>query len=288
MRSTAAAFLVVLATLLTPLGVAAVWTSSTVDSTEAYVETVASLADDPALRKELATRVSAAAVGALQQHSTVGVPDTLSGMARVAATEVVESKEFPALWRSANAEVHREFLSLMHEEGERRTAGGWVYVDLSPVLDRVLDRLEREGVDVDAVPDVELEVPVVREEKLAELRGEYQLVDGLGLWIPLLWAVLVAGAVAAAHGWRGRLRTLGFAALGLALGAALVRLAVDPVTRFAADQVDAEQRDLVELVADVVLGSLASFTVVVTAAAAGIGLLLVISSMWPRRGEPVA
>ena len=104
----------------------------------------------------------------------------------------------------------------------------------------------------------------------------------------LRWLARGSGAVAACHGWRGRLRTLGFAALGLALGAALVRLAVDPVTPVAAHPVDAEQRDLVELVAAVVLGSLSSFAVVVTAAAAVAGLLLVISGMWPRRGERVA
>ncbi len=283
MRGAAATLLVLVATLLTPLGVTAVWLSSTVDDTESYVDTVAPLADDPDLRRQLADTVTAAAVAALQQYSPVGLPDGLGELARTATMQVVESKEFPALWRAANADVHTEFLALMADDADPKTANGWVFVDMSPVLDVVLERLGERGVPVDMVPEVPLDVPVVQEEKLTEVRAEYRLVEGAAFWLPVVWVVLVGLAVAVSRGWRGRLRTGAFAGLGLCLGAALVWVGVDPARELAVDQVDGDNRDLVALVAEVVLDSLSSLALVVVVVAGLLGIFLLVSSMWPRR-----
>ena len=64
-RQALAAFAVVLATLLVPMAVASTWLSLRVDGTEAYVDTVAPLADEPELRDALAKEVSAAATSAI-------------------------------------------------------------------------------------------------------------------------------------------------------------------------------------------------------------------------------
>ena len=58
MRYALAALAVVLSTLLVPIGITATWLSLRVDSTEAYVDTVAPLAEDPDLREVLAREVA--------------------------------------------------------------------------------------------------------------------------------------------------------------------------------------------------------------------------------------
>ena len=68
MRSFSAFLLVVLATLVAPLAVATTWVTERVDDRQEYVDAVAPLADDPAVRQVMADAAAAAAVAALQQH----------------------------------------------------------------------------------------------------------------------------------------------------------------------------------------------------------------------------
>lgn len=282
MRGATAGLLVVLATLLTPLAVTATWLSSTVDSTESYVDTVAPLADDDELRAELADAVAEATVASLQAHVPVGLPDGVEGTVRAAAVMVTESEDFPAFWRKANRDAHREFLALVDEDSPA-TPRGWVTVDLSPLLQQVYDRIGESGVPVRLLPRPELTVPVVQEAKVAEHRGQYRLLEGTAIWLPIVWAVLVGLAVLVASGWRGRLRALGFAGIGLALGALLVRVSAGPAADLAVDGVDAGHRDLVGLVARVVIAPLESTSQLVALAAGLIGVLLVAAGLRPRR-----
>lgn len=282
MRGATAGLLVVLATLLAPLGVTAAWLSSTIDSTESYVDTVAPLAEDPELRAELADAVSEAAVSSLQTNVPVGLPGGVEGTVHEAAVMVTENEDFPAFWRKANRDAHREFLALVDAD-DPAAPDGWVMVDLSPLVQQVYDRIAEAGVPVDVLPPAELNVPVVQEQKLAEHRSQYRVLEGMAIWLPVVWAVLVGLAVLVARGWRGRLRTLGFAGIGLALGALLVRVAAAPATDLAVDAVDSGQRDLVSLIAGVVIGRLESIATVVATAGGLVGLVLVVASVWGRR-----
>jgi chemotaxis response regulator CheB len=57
MRNALAAFAVILATLLVPLGIGATWLALRVDDTSAYVDTVAPLADNADVQQTVATLV---------------------------------------------------------------------------------------------------------------------------------------------------------------------------------------------------------------------------------------
>jgi hypothetical protein len=282
MREAVAALLVVLATLLSPFAITAVWLSSTADSTDAYVDTVAPLADDPTLRTELANRMSQATISELQQRLPVAVPDGTDDMTRSAARAVVASPGFPDFWRKANRDAHREFLRVMAESGGEPT--GWVTVDLSPLMEDVYQELgDQTGLPVAGLPTPELRVPVARESQLAKYRTVYRVLDGAGLVLAVTWILLVALAALVARGWRGRLRTVGFAALGLAVGALLVRVGTPPVVHAVAQQADPGQRALVQLILGVVGDSLRSRATVAGVAAAVVGLVLVGASLWPGR-----
>jgi hypothetical protein len=276
-----AAFAVVFATLLVPVAITASWLSLHVDSREGYVDTVAPLADDPELRDALAEEVSAAAMSAIAD--VVPGAGAFDQVIRTSTREVVENDAFPEFWRSANAKAHREFLAIVHERDEDVVADGWVYIDIGPLLDEVFDDLvEVLPVRIE-LPSSPVLVPVVRESDLEKGRGAYNALDFLSLWAPLLWLGLVALAVVAAPGVRGRLRTGAACAFGAAIGALLVMLLAGPATDGVVEQVDPEKQDLVRLIVEVVAASLddAAMAVVIGGLVVGAGLL--VGSLWPRR-----
>jgi hypothetical protein len=256
-RSTCAFVLVLVATLVAPLVIATSWLSSRIDDRQEYVETVGPLADDAEVRRLMSRVVADAAVDALQQHVPVQLPAALGDWAHVAADQVIESPEFPRFWRQANADVHTQVMRIVDDPHAR--ADGYVVVDASPLLAQVLLSLEEKGVPVRLLPPVPLQVPVAPESRLVEVGDAYRTTTSTAGWLPVVWFGLVALAVLVAPGVRGRLRTLGLALLGVALAAALVMLAVEPVAQFAADQAAAGQEELTELMLEIALGSLTPY-----------------------------
>ena len=280
MRSFAAFLLVVLATLVAPLAIATTWVTERVDDRQEYVDTVAPLADDPAVRTVMADAAAAAAVAALQQYVPVGLPSGVEKWARTAATEVVESPEFPKVWRDANRDLHGQVIDLL-EDPDADTSGS-LTVDAGPVVAQVLLVLEERGIPVGLLPAIPLQVPVVERAKVAEGGPAYRTTHRAAGWLPFAWAGLAGLAVLVATGWRGRVRTAGFALLGGALGAGLVMLAVEPLTDLAVDRADVESQAMVRIMLDAVLGSLSPYAKTFLLAAP-VGLVLVAGSLWPSR-----
>lgn len=281
-RRALAAFALVLATLLVPLGIGATWLALRVDDTHAYVDTVAPLADNAELRGRLADEVSAAAVATIEDSIPVALPDMFGAMVRTSATQVIESDGFPEFWREANAHTHREFLAIVHADKGHVDADGWVVVDLRPLLDQVLadviDDLHL-PISADALPKTPVPMPVVRQSDLEKGRGLYQLLDALSLWVPLLWVGLVLVAVLAVAGARSRLRTAAVAAVGVAAGAVLVVLGTGPLTDVVVDQVEPEKQDLARLVIETVLDSLRSEALAVGLAGLVVAVALLVGSL---------
>lgn len=270
-----------------PLGVASTWLSLRVDSTEAYVDTVAPLADDEELRDRLSESLATAAIGTLQDNVPIALPDTLGEVVRASTREVVENDSFPEFWRQANAKAHREFLAIVHEDEENVVADGWVFIDVGPLLDQVLrDAAKDLGIPNRLVPSAPLMLPVVPESKLEEVRGGYQVLEGLSFWVPLVWLALVVVAVAAAHGLRGRLRATAACALGAAIGAGLVLLLTAPTTDVVVDQVEPDKQELVRLVVEVVVSNLDGAALGVVVAGLLVGVALLLGSLIPGRRRP--
>lgn len=280
MRSFSAFLLVVLATLVAPLAISTTWVTERVDDRQEYVDTVAPLADDPAVRQVMADAAAATAVAALQQHVPVGLPDGVSRWAEAAATEVVESPEFPQFWREANRDLHGQVIDLL--ETPDAGSSGSLTVDASPLVAQVLLVLEDRGIPIDLLPAIPLHVPVVERAKIVEGGPAYRATHGAAGWLPFVWAGLVVLAVLVAPGWRGRVRTAGLALLGAALGAGLVMLAVEPLTDLAVERAGVESQAMVRIMLDTVLESLTPYARTFLLAAP-VGLVLVAGSLWPRR-----
>lgn len=288
MRTPTAVLLVVLATLLAPFAIGTTWLTARVEDRQEYLDAVAPLADDAAVRQVMAEAASAAAVDALQRYVPLGLPDAVSDWALAAATEVVESPAFPELWRRANEDVHRDVIALL--EDPAAPTDGSITVDASELLAQVLLRLEERSLPIVLLPPLPLDVPVVERAKVVEAGPAYRTADGAARWLPLAWVALVGLAVVVAAGWRGRVRVLGLALLGAALGAGLVLLAVDPLTELAVDRADVSSQELVRILLDTVLGSLTPYARGFLLALPA-GLVLLVGSWAPRRrrydAEPV-
>lgn len=280
MRSFSAVVAILLATLLAPFAIGATWVSERVDDRQAYVDTVGDLSDDPVVQQVLADAAADAAVKGLQEHIPVGLPGAVRAWARSAALTVVRSPDFPAFWRQANGDLHRQVLAIL-DHPDASTEGS-VTVDASPLVAQVLLQLEERGIPVGLLPAIPLDVPVATKAEVAEAGPAYRTADRVNRLLPVAWAALVLLGVLVAHGWRGRVRTAGFALLGAALAAVVLLLAVDPATTAALDQVDASRRELAGVMLDAVVGSLAPYARRFLVAAP-VGLVLVALSLWPRR-----
>ncbi len=280
MRHAVAAFAVVLSTLVVPVAITATWLSLRVDDTEAYVDAVAPLADEPALRDVLAREVADAASAAIAER--VPGAGAFDPTIRTMTRQVVENDAFPEFWREANAKAHQEFLAIVHErDDDSRVADGWVYLDIGPLLDEVLaDLVEVLPVAVE-LPSRPVLVPVVPESELERGRGAYQVLDFLAVWAPLLWLALVALAVLVTPGVRGRLRTGALCGLGAALGGFLVMLLEAPVADLVVDQAEPDDRDLVRLIVEVVTASLGDTAVAVVVGGLVVGGGLLVASLLP-------
>lgn len=280
MRTSSAFLLVVVATVVAPFVIATAWLSTHVEDQQEYVATVAPLAEDPEVRRVLADAAASAAVAALQEYVPIGLPDTVSRWARAAAGEVVESPDFPAFWRQANEDLHRDVLNLL--EDPDASPDGSLTVDASPLLAQVLLVLEDRGIPVAVLPALPLDVAVAPRSRVIEAAPTYRAADRVAGWLPVVWLVVVGLAVLVAAGWRGRVRVAGLALVGVAVAAGLVRLAADPVGDLVADRVEASQQELALLMVDAVTGSLAPYAQGFLLALP-VGLVLFALSLWPRR-----
>ncbi|TYL49698.1 hypothetical protein FXB39_12025 [Nocardioides sp. BGMRC 2183] len=284
MRGVCAAALVVVATLIAPIVIAADWAYQRTSDADTYVDTVAPLAEEPELRDQLADELGVAGAAAVRENSPVPLPDGIDELVATAADTVVQNPGFDEFWREANRELHREFMRLVRD-GTDDDQDGWVRIDVSPLFEDVVDRLGDAGVPVSLLPEIQVEIPLVRESTLLEQRDRYLLLEDIARIGPVVLAALLLAAVALAPGVRGRLRTAGFAALGIALAAGLTMVASGPLSDRAAEEAKQGRSGLVRLITEVVLETLGPHARTIALIALAVGALLLLASYWPRRAR---
>ncbi|MEV6207373.1 hypothetical protein [Kitasatospora sp. NPDC051914] len=244
LRSAAAAVLIVLAVLLTPLAVVAAWTESEITDPDRYVATMAPLADDPAVQAAVTDRVTAAIVERLPVESLVsdlapgGAPllDALlqrlgsalgsgvTGLVHDGVQRLVQSDAFPAIWddlnRSAHAAVDRALTG--KGGGAVEIRDDTVTLDLAPVIDRVKQALVADGVvAADRIPEIHTSYVLVKSDQVDDVRTLVRLLSLSGYWAAVLAAACAVGGVLAAV---RRRRAAVAAALGTAAAAGLLGL----------------------------------------------------------------
>ncbi|MFE0699311.1 hypothetical protein [Streptomyces sp. NPDC058872] len=246
LRSFCAALLIVIGCLLVPLGIVASWTADIVGDTDRYVQTVTPLASDPDVQAAVADRVTTA----VMEH--VDLPALLQGVApdqrplaekalgalgdslqsAVAsfvhdrAQDVVASSAFKTIWVDANRAIHTSLDRALtgSDDGAVKIETDEVTIDLAPLIERVKERLVDSGLTVaGSIPEIHTDFTVVRSDDIGKVKTGFGLLQLLGVWLPVIAVLLVAGGVLLAV---RRRRTLIAAALGVAVAALVLGVAL--------------------------------------------------------------
>jgi hypothetical protein len=250
-RTLTATVLITLGCLLAPLAVVAVWASDEVSDTDRYVQTVAPLADDPAVQKAVTDRVTqevftyvdvkALTNQALAALSGQGVsPQVTAQLQALSAplassvqsfthdqiARIVAGPRFATAWERANRAAHQQLVNLLegNQTGAVTNENGAVTVNLGPLVAQAKAQLVAQGLPAaNKIPAVNTSFTLVQSDKLGKAQAGYRALNALGRWLPLIALALIALGVYVAKGHRRALvgAGLGVAASMLVLGAAL-------------------------------------------------------------------
>jgi hypothetical protein len=154
------AILVILGCLLSFLSVMAIWARNNVLDTNGYVSTVAPLAKNPQIINATADRITAGVMertdiadrlaGRLPATAASAVTASVQGVVHNAALQVLSSDQFATLWKEANRNVHAQVVAALTGKGSSRlkVENGAVILDLTPVADKVREKITSLGFDV--------------------------------------------------------------------------------------------------------------------------------------------
>ncbi len=226
--------LTIIATLLVPPTITGVWLNRNLTDSDRYVETVAPLVRDPAVKAAIKQRVTTAInkrvdvraeVGAaLPERGQVLAAPIAAGLEKLIAEvvdRIVESDQFPLIWDRANRAAHQQVLAVLTASGD---SSGVVEVDLSDVAATATKRLDGLGVTfLDRVNDRPLTFEVMRSDDVAHAQSAFRLFDRLANVLPWVIALLYLGAVLAAPNRRSGVL---WAASGLVAATTLLLMAV--------------------------------------------------------------
>jgi hypothetical protein len=248
-RTIVATLLIVIGCVLAPLSVAAVWTRNQVTNTDRYVATVAPLADDPAIQSAVADQITAQvfnyidvqgltnqAVDVLAERGltpvladqlralAVPIANGVQSFTRSQVGRVVESDAFADAWVQANRVAHQELVAALTGEGGGAVTveNDTVSVNMAAFIETVKQRLVESGFSVAArIPEVDASFVLFQSEDITRARSGFNLLNTLGVWLPVIAIVLLVLGVYVAKDHRRA--TVG-AALGVAISMVVLAL----------------------------------------------------------------
>jgi hypothetical protein len=249
------AFLLVLGCGLVAMSLIAAYVRATVVDSDRYVQTMAPIADSPAVQAAVADKLDGAITSrvefdallreALPDRADPLAPALAGGLQQAIRSRIdafVASDEFARLWDEANRRAHSRVVALLTtgESGRLRLDDDTVYLDFGPAVARVRTGLEERDLDRLAAaipPTVDGRVTLLKSEGFATARRGLDLLESLTIVLPILALLCLAGHVALSRPRRRGLLRVG---LGLIV-TALLLLAVVGIARSAyLDAIDQE------------------------------------------------
>ncbi|MET9625618.1 hypothetical protein ABZZ37_33290 [Streptomyces sp. NPDC006464] len=259
LRSALSAVLIVLAVILAPLSVVAVWTNDIVGDTDRYVATVAPLASDPDVQAGITNRVT----NVVMEH--VDVPllldqvapedrprleaalkklegpltDALRGLVETITSKFVTSDAFATVWTDVNRRAHAAVDKALTGSGDGavKLEGDKVTIDLAPVVEQVKQRLVDSGLTVASkIPEVHTDFTVMTSDQVGKVKTGARLLDVMGVWLPVIAVLLAAGGV-----WLAvrRRRALVVTALAMAVAVGILGIGLTVFRTFYLDALPA-------------------------------------------------
>jgi hypothetical protein len=249
-RAVVATLLIVVACALAPLSVVAVWTRNQVTNTDRYVATVSPLASDPAIQQAIADQITAQvftyidvqglttqALEALTERGglrpqvaeqlqalSVPIANGVQSFTRDQVGKVVASDAFADAWVQANRAAHAELVKALTGEGGGAITveNDTVSVNLAAFIETVKARLVASGFTVaERIPAVNASFVLFQSKDITRVRAGFNLLNTLGVWLPIIVLVLLALGVYVAKDHR---RALVGAAVGVAVSMVVLAL----------------------------------------------------------------
>ena len=230
LRGSGLALLLVLGCGLVALSLVAFYVRETVLDTDRYVETMAPIAQSPAVQQAVADKLDTAITTRVDFDSLIreALPDQADALAPVFASalqqairnrldQFVASDNFQQLWVEANRRAHDRVVALLTtgQSGRLLLEGDTVYLDLGAIVDRVRQALQERGLDRLAAaipPSVDGRVTLLQSEGLVKARDGIDLIERLAIVLPILALLCLA-----AHVFWSRPRRRGLLRVGLGL-----------------------------------------------------------------------
>jgi len=224
----AAVGLLVLACLFSVLALTFTWVRNQSLNTDRYVQTVAPLATNPAIRSAVTDAVSKQIVTAVNPEQLIQqslppkaaplagpLAEAVKGFVHTLVGKLVSSKQFEQLWAGISRESHAQLVAVL--TGKRTAlnalaAKGQIKLDLSAVVGPAKAFLKSRNVDttqLDAAPSL----VIFDLSALQQAQEGVKALKGLTLLFTILAPLCFLGAVAAS---RSRRRTIIVAGLSLA------------------------------------------------------------------------
>jgi hypothetical protein len=254
-RSIVATLMIVVACVLAPLSVAAIWTRNQVTNTDRYVATVTPLASDPAVQQAITDQITAQvftyidiqalttqAVDALSarvegrglppqaaaalQGLAGPVANGVQGFVRTQVERIVQSQAFEDAWIQANRAAHEALVKALTGEGGGAVTveGDTVTLNLGPFIQTVKQQLVAQGFTLaERIPQVDKSFVLFQSQDITRAQRAFSLLNTLGVWLPVLAIVLLVLGVYVAKDHR---RALVGAALGVAVSMVVLALAL--------------------------------------------------------------
>jgi hypothetical protein len=241
-RRALVAILVILSVVLVPIAGLTIWVRNLVLDTDRYVDTVAPLAENEVITDQVANRLTDRLFEEVnvQQEAQQVLPERAAFLAgpissgvesfvREAARRVLASDQFETIWRNANERAHEAVDEVLTGEGENVTVeDGKVVLNLSAVIDNVVQRLNERGVTVfDSLAENQknLQVELFDASQIESARTAVRLLDRVRIVLVVLVFVLLGIALALSGNRRRTLIRWGIGlVVAMAVTAGLVAL----------------------------------------------------------------
>jgi hypothetical protein len=209
--------LVMVGSLLAALSIPAVWVNRTLINTDTWVQTVAPLADEPAIQDAVATAASDAVLEGIDVRSLVAkylpkearplaapITGAVEDLVRKESTAFSRSELFRKAWTDANRAGHAAVLAAItqREGAVLSDRGGVVSIQLGPMAEAIKKRLVENGLDAaNALPtsSIKRELVLFSSPALAQAGSYVDLLQRLAFWIPVLALLAFAGALALSY-----------------------------------------------------------------------------------------
>jgi hypothetical protein len=222
-RRIAGVTLIVAGVLLAPIALVTNWAVLELSDTNAFVDTFAPLAKDPAVQQLVAEQVTKAidanvdygaltapvfdelaqslgpkasiALRGLQGAATRGVQQLVAG----AVVRFVASDAFAAVWEKALRVTHSQVIGALENDPTTLVAigpNGELGIQIGPIVEGVKGYLVAQGLGfAERLPTVDRTIVITQSATLVTLQTLYQLAHAIALWLPWVAFALIVGGV---------------------------------------------------------------------------------------------